>query len=316
MALDRFKAAPLPNPPALWDPQYVRQLIRVLELYFSQLDSRTPNNAEQYSADRFVGGTFSGTEITATDVNTVTLESQYADFGYVEANEIAAKYTDTDALHTHTAIANSIMGDKFYGGTFYGDGRYLTVPYNQFQSQVDQTATSVADAMALKLEVTDFADGIYITGANNTRITFRKAGVYKLTYSLSFKNTTNDGQTVDVWFRYNGTDVANSNSRFSIPARKSTGDPSFLIAVTPYIGIATADDVYVEIMWRVSDTAVVLEHLPAVSASGGVTPAIPATPSALVQADFISAEYPPVTRVAPLPVLGFGQVGDISVVTS
>ena len=54
MALDKFKAAPLPNPPAQWDPQYMRQVIRVLETYFSQLDSRAYNNAEQYSADRFI----------------------------------------------------------------------------------------------------------------------------------------------------------------------------------------------------------------------------------------------------------------------
>ena len=66
MALDKFRASPLPNPPAQYDPQYIRQVIRVLENYFSQLDSRTPNNAEQYSADRFVGGTFSGTEVDAT----------------------------------------------------------------------------------------------------------------------------------------------------------------------------------------------------------------------------------------------------------
>jgi hypothetical protein len=33
-----FKYAPLPNPPVEYDQQYVRQLIRVLELYFNQLD--------------------------------------------------------------------------------------------------------------------------------------------------------------------------------------------------------------------------------------------------------------------------------------
>lgn len=33
-----FKHAPLPNPPIEYDQQYVRQLIRVLELYFNQLD--------------------------------------------------------------------------------------------------------------------------------------------------------------------------------------------------------------------------------------------------------------------------------------
>lgn len=53
MALDRFKASPIPNPPSDYDAQYIRQLIRVLETYFSQLDSRTPNNAEKYTADTF-----------------------------------------------------------------------------------------------------------------------------------------------------------------------------------------------------------------------------------------------------------------------
>lgn len=318
MALEKFKAAPLPNPPATYDPQYVRQLIRVIEIYFSQLDSFTPNQAQSYRADNFYGGAFTGTNFTATNVtsvNTTTtnLTAAYGEVGYLDADRVDALYADIDAIHGHRAEVTTIMGDNFYGGTFYGDGRFLNTPYNQFQSVVDQTATNVATAMALQLEVTDFADGIYISGGSNTRITFRKAGVYKLTYSLSFKNTTNDAQTIDIWFRYNGTDVANSNSRFSVPARKSTGDPSYLIAVTPYIGIATADDVYVEIMWRVSDVNVTLEYLPAVTASPGVTPAIPATPSALVQAEFVSAEYPPKTRVAPLPVIGFGQIGNVSV---
>lgn len=293
----------------------MRQLLRAIEVYFSQLDSRTPNNAEQYSADRFVGGSFSGTDINATSVTTTTLDAIGGSVGNLETKTVEAVYVDTGALQVNNAEITTLMTDKVYGGEFYGSGRFLVVPYNQFQSQVDQTAAAVDQAYAVQLEITDFTDGIYISGVNNTRITFSQSGVYTLTFSLSFKNTTNDSQTIDVWFRYNGTDVPNSNSRFSVPARKSTGDPSYLVAVTPYTGIATAADVYVEIMWRVSDTAVVMEHLPAVAASAGVTPAIPATPSALVQANFVSAEYPPVTRVAPLPVFGFGQVGTISVVT-
>ena len=34
-----FKNAPLPNPPANFDAQYIRQVIRVLEIYFDQLDA-------------------------------------------------------------------------------------------------------------------------------------------------------------------------------------------------------------------------------------------------------------------------------------
>ena len=56
MALVRFKASPLPNAPATYDPQYIRQLIRALEIYFSQLDSLAPNQAQSYTADQFIGG--------------------------------------------------------------------------------------------------------------------------------------------------------------------------------------------------------------------------------------------------------------------
>jgi hypothetical protein len=232
MALTKFRAAPLPNPPSEYDAQYVRQVVRVLETYFSQLDSTTPNYAESYTAD------------------------------------------------------------DFFGGRLHGDGSNIYVPYNQFYSMVDQTAAAIDQAYAVELESTSFTNGIYIAGADDTQITFSEPGIYTITYSLAFKNTTNDLQEIDVWFRYNnGTgavDVPDSNSKFAISPRKSTGTPSYLIATTAFTGFAEAEDVYVEIMWRVSDVNVSLEHTDAVAFSAGVTSAIPATPSAIVQANFVS----------------------------
>jgi hypothetical protein len=311
MALDKFRSAPLPNPPAQYDPQYIRQFIRVLETYFSQLDSRTPNNAEQYSADRFVGGTFSGTSISVDDVSTTTLEATAAQINTLDTDVTTTTYVDTEALNTHNAEITTLMLDSAYGGFFYGDGRYLSTPYNQLTSNQDQTAASVAVAYALTLNTDEFPNGISIV--SNSRITFAQQGIYNVSYSIQFKNTTNDQQDIDIWLRYNGTDIANSNSRFTIPARKSAGDPSHLIAVTPIVVDIPADNGYVQIMWRVENTGVSIEHFPAVAASPGVTPAIPATPSAIVGITHVSAQFPPVTRVAPLPVFGFGQVGDISV---
>jgi hypothetical protein len=60
MALEKFRAAPLPKPPAGYDGEYFRQMIRVLEIYFNQLDSETPNFAQSYRADDFFGGRFFG----------------------------------------------------------------------------------------------------------------------------------------------------------------------------------------------------------------------------------------------------------------
>lgn len=232
MALTKFRASPLPNPPAQYDPQYVRQLIRVLENYFSQLDSKTPNYAQSYQAD------------------------------------------------------------DFYGGNLHGNGADVYVPYNQFYSLTDQTAAAIDVAYAVKLEESSFVNGISVGGVNDTQITFSEPGIYTLTFSLSFSNPTNDMQEINVWFRYhNGTttvDVPNSNSQFTIPARKSTGSPSYLVAVTPFMGYAEAAGVWVEVMWSTTSTSVVMEHIPAVAYSAGVTPAIPATPSAIVDATFVS----------------------------
>jgi hypothetical protein len=313
MALDKFKAAPLPNPPAQYDPQYMRQVIRVLETYFSQLDSRTPNNAQQYTADFFVGGSFSGTSVNSTSVNTIALDAVTADIDTQVSDRIFTDYLNTYAHRNGTQISDQIMTNRLYADFLYGDGRYVSTPYNQLSSDQDQTAASVAVAYALTLNGDEFPNGISIV--SNSRITFAQQGIYNVSYSIQFKNTTNDQQDIDIWLRYNGADIANSNSRFTIPARKSAGDPSHLIAVTPIVVDIPADNGYIQIMWRVENTGVSVEHFPAVAASPGVTPAIPATPSAIVGITHVSAQFPAVTRVAPLPVFGFGEIGAISVVT-
>jgi hypothetical protein len=48
MGMIRFRAAPLPNPPSEYDPQYIRQMMRVLEIYFDQLDSQAALQAEYF----------------------------------------------------------------------------------------------------------------------------------------------------------------------------------------------------------------------------------------------------------------------------
>lgn len=55
MAMRYFRSPPFPNPPQVYDPQYMQQFIRTLEVYFSQLDSNTPNYADSYTANAFYG---------------------------------------------------------------------------------------------------------------------------------------------------------------------------------------------------------------------------------------------------------------------
>jgi hypothetical protein len=69
--MDKFRVSPLPNPPLDYDPQYIRQLIRVLENYFSQMDSSTPNHSDQYTAPKFIGGIFAAGNYTTAQKNAI-----------------------------------------------------------------------------------------------------------------------------------------------------------------------------------------------------------------------------------------------------
>jgi len=167
-------------------------------------------------------------------------------------------------------------------GALFGPqgSKFLNTPHGAFQDSTDQTAANTTTAYAIKFNTTDFSNGV--TVVSDSQLTVAVDGLWNIAFSLQFKNTTNDGQDVDIWFRRNGTNIANSNSKFFLPARKSSGDPAHLIAAMNFFVDLVKDD-YVQIMWRVSDVGVSLEHY-----ATSTTPDRPAIPSAIVTMSFVS----------------------------
>jgi hypothetical protein len=167
-------------------------------------------------------------------------------------------------------------------GALFGirGGKFLNAPHGAFQDSTDQTAANTTTAYAVTFNTTDFSNGVTI--ASGSRITVADSGIWNLQFSIQFKNTTNDGQDLDIWFRKNGTNIDNSNSRFHPPARKGAGDPSHLIAALNFFVSLSAND-YVEIMWRTENVGVSIEHFAASS-----TPTRPAVPSAIATLSFVS----------------------------
>jgi hypothetical protein len=159
-------------------------------------------------------------------------------------------------------------------------GKWLNAPYGAFQDSTDQTAANTTTAYAVTFDTTDFSNGV--TLSNSSRLNVSQDGIYNLQFSIQFKNTTNDGQDVDVWFRKNGTNIDNSNSRFHVVARKSTGDPSHLVASLNFFVSLVAND-YMEIMWRTTDVGISIEHFATSS-----TPTRPAVPSVIATMSFVS----------------------------
>jgi len=171
-----------------------------------------------------------------------------------------------------TAIFAALFGPR--------GGKWINNPYGAFQDSTDQTAANTTTAYAITFDTTDFSNGI--TLSNSSRLNVAQSGIYNLQFSIQFKNTTNDGQDVDVWFRKNGTNIDNSNSRFHLSQRKSGGDPSHLIAALNFFVSLAASD-YLEIMWRPTDVGVSLEHF-----ATSTTPTRPAVPSVIATLSFVS----------------------------
>jgi hypothetical protein len=171
-----------------------------------------------------------------------------------------------------TAIFAALFGQR--------GGKYINAPYGAFQDSTDQAAANTTTAYAITFDTTDFSNGV--TLSDSSRLNVSQAGICNLQFSIQFKNTTNDTQDVDVWFMKNGTNIDKSNSRFGMPPRKSSGDPSHVIASLNFFVSLAAND-YVEIMWRTSDVGVSIEHYAASS-----SPTRPAVPSVIATLSFVS----------------------------
>lgn len=121
-----------------------------------------------------------------------------------------------------------------------------------------------------------------ITGDLPSKITVDYAGLYNLQFSFQFVNTDTQIHDTDVWFRKNGTNIANSNSRFSVPNSHGGIDGHLIAALNFFLDMDPGD--FVEIMWHTDDVQVLIEQLPTAA-----SPTRPATPSAIVTMSYVSS---------------------------
>jgi hypothetical protein len=199
--------------------------------------------------------------------------------------------TGTITLATGNATSTTLFDERISVDTkiilipFSDAAEADSAPYAQFSDYNDQAATTIGSENILGLDTTDLSNGVYLSNGN--RINFRNAGKYAIQFSIQVVNSTNDVQSLDIWFKKNGTNIDKSNSKFGIKPRKSSGADSQLIAATMVFFDVAAND-YIQLAWRPTNTGVSFEHFAAVTASPGVTPDIPETPTCFITVQFIA----------------------------
>ena len=309
MALERFRAPALPIPNAEYDQRTMTDIIRALRLYFNQLDSLTPNQAESYRADNFYGGEFDGTVMTANNVATSTLTATYSNVSSMMSEFIRSK-----GFLGGNFVGGTFMGTNFYGNEFEGFGDGLILPHIAASDSTDQRTTDDT-ATVIKFNTLDSGFGWTLNSPGSATAAY--AGVYKITYSIQFANTDNAQHTATVWLQKNGADIANSATTFSVPSRKSASIPGFICAYSEAtFSVAAADEI--ELYFAVDQADVVSPAADGIFMfhdTAQASPfARPAIPSVIGSITFVSAFNK--TKIAPISVTGFGQIGTVIVNTT
>lgn len=148
--------------------------------------------------------------------------------------------------------------------------RAFDAAYGAFSDSTDQTG-SISAGTVITFDATDVADGV--TLVSGSRLTVPNDGIYNLQFSIQYKNVDNAQHDATVWIRINNSDLANSATQYTVPARKSAGIFGYAVASLTFLLDLNAND-YVQIVWVPTSTTVSIEHLPA-----SVSPAYPAIPA-------------------------------------
>jgi hypothetical protein len=153
-------------------------------------------------------------------------------------------------------------------------------PYGAFQDTTDQSLATITATANITLNTTDYSLGTSLVDGYKIKVDY--SGLYNVQFSIQFVNTDNNIHDIDIWFKKNNSNVAGSNSKFSVPNRHGGTDGHLIAALN--FNIELAKDDYVSLAWATSSTAVTVEHLAAQT-----TPTRPATPSAIVTIQYLSA---------------------------
>lgn len=282
------KAPNLPVGPERYERQYQEKFNNALRIYFNALDNAMQTllgvgtGGGKYL--RFPYGSFSSL-VSQADGNVATAYAMTFD---------TTDYSNDVSVGSHTAVCTASIGPAsttmtvtaITSGTLLPGMTLTGTGVSAGTYIVTQLTGTAGSTGTYQVSISQTAASTTITGTRTSKMITAQPGIYNLQFSAQFVNTAVQIHDVDVWIRLNGTDVANTNSKYSVPNSHGGVDGHLIAALNLYVEMQ-ADD-YVELFWHSDNTNLTLQYLAAVAASG-TTPAIPATPSVIATLSFVSA---------------------------
>jgi hypothetical protein len=192
---------------------------------------------------------------------------------------IIQQYTPTSSADPYGVTGSLVRDDENIYVRTNGYG-WRVIPFNNsygsFYDTTDQGNTPASTARPININSTSTASGVSIQSGN--RITVDHDGIYNIQFSLQLTKSGSGNSDADIWLRYNGDDVPNSNGRVTIIGNNGKG-----ITAWNFVQTMTASS-YCQIYWSSSDTALTI-----FATSSQTGPTRPAIPSMIVTVDKISS---------------------------
>ena len=142
--------------------------------------------------------------------------------------------------------------------------QHRTPRYGSFYDTTTQTAAVINTAYGITFNTTDLSFGVTI-GSPTSRIYIDRPNVYNVQFSAQVDKTAGGVGFVWIWLRKNGVNVPDSSGQIRIQ-----GNNAELVVGWNYIIELNAGD-YIELMWEVDNTSVIL----LAEAASAVHPSVP-----------------------------------------
>ena len=205
--------------------------------------------------------------ISSVTLDEINIEAGNANANANEANDSIQRLLDSLDRGPPAASQEQIaaLQEQITGLQQMPPPRQNRTPrYGSFYDTTTQTAAVINTAYGITFNTTDLSYGVTV-GSPTSRIYIDRPNVYNVQFSAQVDKTAGGVGLVWIWLRKNGVNVPDSSGQIRIQ-----GNNAELVVGWNYIIELNSGD-YIELMWEVDDTSVILLADPA----SAVHPSVP-----------------------------------------
>ena len=147
----------------------------------------------------------------------------------------------------------------YTGGAWVQISGWFQNYHGAFYDTTDQTASAINTQQLITLNTSAITNGV--TLVSGSQVTVANAGTYNAQFSIQLANADSQDQDVWVWFKKNGTTIADSGGRVTVVSKHGSIDGHLIAIWNIFVTLAAND--YLQLYWETTSTSCRIEQIPA-----------------------------------------------------